>query len=101
MKYKTLSAALLLGAASVAGTAAAESRISGEMMANSCAPCHGTYGHLEDDYMQPLAGMSKENFIRGMKAFKEGTRPATIMDRVAKGFSDEEIEAMAEFYAKQ
>jgi len=36
-----------------------------------------------------------------MKAYKEGTRPATIMNRIAKGYSDEEIKAMAGYFAKQ
>jgi cytochrome c553 len=30
-----------------------------------------------------------------MKAFQEGAKPATVMDRIAKGFSDEEIDAIA------
>ncbi len=96
-----LHSVVLAGSLCAVGTATAESRISGEMMANACAPCHGTYGHLENEYMPPLAGMPEQDFIEGMKAFREGTRPATIMDRVARAFSDEEIEAMAEFYAQQ
>jgi cytochrome c553 len=30
-----------------------------------------------------------------MKAFRSGQRPATVMDRIAKGFSDDEIRAIA------
>jgi sulfide dehydrogenase cytochrome subunit len=36
-----------------------------------------------------------------MIAFKAGQRPGTIMDRIAKGFSDEEISAIAQWYAGQ
>lgn len=32
-----------------------------------------------------------------MLAFKAGTRAATVMDRIAKGFSDEEIRAIAQW----
>jgi sulfide dehydrogenase cytochrome subunit len=35
-----------------------------------------------------------------MKAFKSGERPATLMDRIAKGYTDEEIEAMAKYFAE-
>jgi cytochrome c553 len=36
-----------------------------------------------------------------MKAFRDGTRPATIMHQLAKGYSDEQIELMAEYFARQ
>ncbi|EXI71532.1 MAG: Flavocytochrome c cytochrome subunit [Candidatus Accumulibacter sp. SK-11] len=36
-----------------------------------------------------------------MKAFKNGTRPATIMHQLAKGYTDEEIAILAEYFAKQ
>ena len=36
-----------------------------------------------------------------MIAFKSGQRPGTIMDRIAKGFSDEEIRAIAAWYEQQ
>ncbi len=92
--------ALFLGAAPL--TQAADlSKPDGEMLSHTCAACHGTYGHFDDDYMPPLAGMSEERFVESMVAFRNGSRPATIMDRVAKALTDEEIEAMAEFFAAQ
>ncbi len=36
-----------------------------------------------------------------MQAFKTGRQPSTVMDRIAKGFSDAEIEAIAAWYAQQ
>ena len=36
-----------------------------------------------------------------MKAFRAGERPATVMDRIAKGFSDDEMRAIAAWYAAQ
>ncbi|MBS3799865.1 MAG: cytochrome C [Thioalkalivibrio sp.] len=87
----------------VPGTASAEnlSEPDGKMLSNTCAACHGTYGHFENDYMPPLAGMKASRFIESMIAFREGARPAAVMDRVARAFSDAEIEAMADFYARQ
>ena len=92
-----------LFAIAVPVTAFAEnlSQPDGRMLANTCAACHGTYGHFENDYMPPLAGMKESRFVESMIAFREGARPAAVMDRVARAFSDAEIEAMAAFYARQ
>jgi len=49
--------------------------------------------------MDPLAGRS--GIAEAMIAFRSGARPATIMDRVAKGFNDSEIRAIADWYAAQ
>ncbi|WP_373018965.1 cytochrome c [Thiomicrorhabdus sp.] len=74
---------------------------SGAAMAWQCAPCHGTNGQEFLEAMPPLAGMPAEQFIKAMIAYREGTRPAIIMDRVARGFTDAEIEAMAYWFEKQ
>jgi cytochrome c553 len=49
--------------------------------------------------MPPLAGRS--GIDDAMIAFKSGQRPATIMNRLAKGFTDDEIRAIAAWYAAQ
>ena len=41
-----------------------------------------------------------EQMVTAMKAFRSGARPGTVMDRIAKGFSDEEIKAIADWYAR-
>ena len=73
--------------------------ISGEAMAHTCAACHGTLGRLADESFMPLAGMPKRQFVTTMIDFREGRRPSTLMGHVAQGFSDAEIQAMAEFFA--
>jgi sulfide dehydrogenase cytochrome subunit len=73
--------------------------ISGELMAHSCAACHGTLGRLGDESFMPLAGMPLRQFTTTMLDFREGKRPATLMGHVAQGFSDAEIRAMGEFFA--
>lgn len=93
-------------ALTLAGTQAAQADVktptaSGEAMAWQCAPCHGTNGQELQEAMPPLAGMPVEQFTEAMIAYREGTRPAVIMDRVARGFTDEEIKAMAEWFVKQ
>jgi sulfide dehydrogenase cytochrome subunit len=71
------------------------------MLANACAGCHGTHGASAGLSMPNLAGQSKKAFVDSMKEFKAGTRPATVMGRLAKGYSDAEIEAMGDFFANQ
>ena len=72
----------------------------GEMMGNTCAGCHGTFGRLSDSAFVPLAGMKESTFIKAMTEFRSGARPATLMGHVARGYNDEQINAMAEFFAK-
>lgn len=74
---------------------------SAEMLANTCAGCHGTDGNSQGPATPTIAGISSEYFIGAMQDYKSGKRPATIMGRIAKGYSDEEITAMAGFFAKK
>jgi cytochrome c553 len=48
-----------------------------------------------------LAGLPKERIASEMKAFKDGTRSATVMHQLAKGYSDRQIEALAAYFAAQ
>ncbi|MFA6903183.1 MAG: c-type cytochrome [Gallionellaceae bacterium] len=69
-------------------------------MAGSCAACHGTNGHSVGG-APVLAGLDKTYFITQMKDFKSGARQATIMNKHAKGYSDEEFALLADFFAAQ
>lgn len=81
-------------------TAAWASGPSPMMLSQTCAACHGTNGSSVG-VTPTIAGADPEYFIETMNAFKSGERKATVMDRVAKGYSDDEIKKMAEFFAKQ
>ncbi len=74
---------------------------SAAMLSNACAGCHGTNGGSAGPTMPSLASQSKEAIEAAMKKFKSGERPSTIMGRLAKGYSDAEVTAMAEFFSKQ
>ncbi len=39
--------------------------------------------------------------VAAMQAYRSGQRPATVMDRIAKGFSDDEIKAIAAWFVMQ
>lgn len=73
--------------------------LSGRTMANTCSGCHGTNGVPAVSYIPPLAGLAEEEFVKSMIAYREGSRTATIMNRVAPAFTDDEITAMAAYFA--
>jgi cytochrome c553 len=69
--------------------------------AASCAACHGTNGYAEPG-MISLAGVPKEVTIQKMLDYKAGRVPgATIMHQLSKGYSDEQIAAIAGYFAAQ
>lgn len=71
-----------------------------EMLTFGCLGCHGGTGSAGPS-MPTLANQSKEAIVDAMKKFKSGERPATVMGRVAKAYTDEEFALMGDFFAKQ
>jgi sulfide dehydrogenase cytochrome subunit len=65
----------------------------------ACSNCHPKAG--SETVLRPLNGRSAGDITAGMIAFRNGKRPATVMGRIAKGFSEAEINAMAAWYAAQ
>jgi cytochrome subunit of sulfide dehydrogenase len=68
--------------------------------ASSCSGCHALKGALVTPIPR-LGGRNAAELAGQMQAFKSGQRPSTVMARIAKGFSDPEIEAIAEWFASQ
>ena len=75
--------------------------LSARNLAATCSNCHGTDGRALGDTLKPLAGMPAERIVAAMTAFKSGAQPATVMHQIAKGFSDEQIAALAAYFAVQ
>jgi sulfide dehydrogenase cytochrome subunit len=71
-------------------------------LAATCANCHGTNGKVVDgSTVTSLAGLDKGYIMAQIKAFKTGTRPATVMHQISKGFNDAQIESLAGYFAVQ
>ena len=65
-----------------------------------CANCHGTDGRTTEGSAIPsLVGMPKEYHVMQMQAFKNGTRPATVMHQITKGLTESQIDTIANYYA--
>ena len=92
---------LVLGGLSVSGNSLAGTA-SAVDLANTCAGCHGIDGNSVGPATPSLAGISSEYFKEAMMDYKnpEG-RASTIMSRIAKGYTDEEINLMAGYFSKQ
>ncbi|MDP1691571.1 MAG: c-type cytochrome [Burkholderiaceae bacterium] len=69
-------------------------------LAATCANCHGTNGQARGD-SKPLAGVSAEKIVAAMADFKSGAQPATIMHQIAKGYTDDQIQLIAAYFAAQ
>ncbi len=71
-------------------------------MAANCAACHGTNGRpAPGSTLAGLAGKPKDEIVTAMGQFKSGKKPATLMHQIAKGYTDAEIEAMADYFSRQ
>lgn len=71
-------------------------------LAAACAMCHGTNGRpAAGSTVAGLAGRPGAEIVQAMAQFKAGTKPATIMHQVAKGYSDAEVAALADYFSKQ
>lgn len=69
-------------------------------MAAACASCHGGQGRAEAG-MASLAGANKDDLLKKMMAFKSGRQPSTIMQQLAKGYSDDQLAALASYFSAQ
>ena len=71
-------------------------------LAATCANCHGTDGRpVGGSDSARLAGQSRDFLIEQLNAFRSGSRPATVMHQLAKGYSDAQILALATYFASQ
>ena len=93
--------ALIVAAVLLAAFPAAAQDTQGRNLAASCAICHGTEGRPVTKDMVALAGLPREHIAAQMRAFRDGKRPATVMHQIAKGYNDQQIDALAAWFAAQ
>ncbi len=98
---KYLSAALICGAAFAMQAQAADPNLARNLAA-TCANCHGTNGKaVAGAGMKALAGKDKAELLEDLQNFRAGAKPATIMHQIAKGYTDEQLDLIAGFFAAQ
>jgi cytochrome subunit of sulfide dehydrogenase len=72
----------------------------GRDIAANCANCHGTDGRSRGA-VPSLAGRDAAVIVQRMKEFRDSRRAATVMQQLAKGYTDAQIEAAAAYFAAQ
>ena len=71
-----------------------------EVLANTCFSCHGTDGNSQGA-MPTIAGKSSQYIVQSLRDFRSDNKQVTVMNRIAKGFSDEEIQALGRYFSGQ
>jgi sulfide dehydrogenase cytochrome subunit len=95
----TVVAALAAAAFLISPPPAAADSMDPLMLANPCAGCHGTDGKSKGA-MPTINGKSKKYIADALKNFRDGKKPSTIMQRIAKGYTDAQIDALASVYGE-
>jgi len=97
---RPIALSIVLAALCVSTSAAAQAPIAARDIAATCANCHGTNG-TSRGVVPSLAGQTRSDLATKMLEFKQNKRTGTIMPQLAKGFSDEQIDAVAAYFASQ
>jgi len=72
----------------------------GERLGKTCAGCHGTDGHTPGEYIGRIGGQDEAYMSKVLKEFRADKRPGSVeMSIIAKGYTDEQLEALASEYA--
>lgn len=68
--------------------------------ASSCTGCHATKP-ISASVIPRIAGRKAEDIVQFMREYRSGAWPSSVMGRIAKGFDDQQIDAIAAWFAKQ
>lgn len=91
-----------LFASAIASPALAADPFIARSLAATCANCHGTNGKsVPGSGIEALDGVPKDKILQKLADFRSGDKPATIMHQIAKGYTDEQLDLIAAYFAKQ
>ena len=69
------------------------------IMVNFCYSCHGPQGQGAGN-IPSINRMNAKHLKRQLKAFRDGTQESTIMQRIAKGLTNDEINKISVYITK-
>ncbi len=92
---------LFLSGAALANEPVAESSQSVAEKAAPCAACHGPNGVSTNPMYPSLAGQYQDYLVVALKAYKSGARKNPVMAGMAAPLSDQDIKALAAYFAAQ
>lgn len=99
MKTAAIAAACAAALLTAGVPAWAQSSTQARNLAATCFTCHGNEGRSVGGIPPSLAGQDRNHLLQTLKDFKDGKRPATIMHQHAKGYTDQQLEAIATYFA--
>jgi len=91
---RAIGAAVAVSAAAFATPALAQNA-SPQLLTVSCSGCHGPAGR-SPGAMPSIYGRTSASIAEALRDFRDGKRPSTVMVRFAKGYTDAEIDAVAQ-----
>lgn len=93
----------LIAAALVCTTlpALAQESPAARSLAATCTACHGPEGKSVAPEAISLAGLARDRIESQMRAFRDGARPSTIMQQIARGYSDTQIGLIADYFSRR
>jgi sulfide dehydrogenase cytochrome subunit len=102
MKHRLLLPALasVLSLASVVAGGAVRAADMAPPGASSCTGCHAAQ-RIPDSVIPRIAGRKASDIVQFMREYRSGAWPSTVMGRIAKGFDDQQIDAIAAWFAAQ
>jgi cytochrome subunit of sulfide dehydrogenase len=89
---------MLLGLVTAPAQAAPPSQA--QSWAATCATCHGGTGRAAGA-LKPIAGLPVEQHLQMLAGFADGSRPATVMHQIVRGYDADQLRQIAEFFATQ
>jgi cytochrome c553 len=93
--YRTLVIVVVAGTQSATTVHAEDHYV--RALAASCASCHRTTQRVPT----PLAGQPRAALVAKLRGFRDGLRPGTLMPQIAKGYTSDELDAIADYFAAQ
>ena len=98
--YQVMTAVLGTALAGAASAQVSTSPTLARNLAAQCANCHGTNGKSVAE-VASLAGQSAAVIVQKMKDYRDGKLPASIMHQLSKGYTDDQVALMADYFSKQ
>jgi sulfide dehydrogenase cytochrome subunit len=88
---------MFFGALTLSSVAAARNP-SAEGLADACTSCHGLRGH-SSGAIPSIGGVTKATLLAELGSFRNSPSPATIMNRIVRGYTDADLEILAEYFS--
>jgi sulfide dehydrogenase cytochrome subunit len=98
---KSSTLAVLAMVSMIAAPLQAADEFTGRTIGSACFACHGAAGASKSSIPPIIIGVPAAYIVRQMQDFRDDKRYSTIMGRIARGYTDEEIVAVAEYISSQ